>query len=76
MKCIDITSPVKHEWQRSLAKLAFSCTALLQYVDQHVGTVIPVTYEESVSYLGTTDGQSYHLNPARDEAINDWSEKH
>lgn len=26
--------------------------------------------------FGTTDGQSYHMNPARDEAINDWTEKH
>lgn len=37
---------------------------------------IKVTYIESIAYLGTTDGHSYHLNPARDEAINDWSEKH
>lgn len=26
--------------------------------------------------FGTTDGQSYHMNPARDEAINDCTEKH
>lgn len=37
---------------------------------------IKVTYIESIDYLGTTDGHSYHINPARDEAINDWTEKH
>lgn len=40
------------------------------------GRKIPVQFVESKHFLGTTDGQSYHLNPARDEAINDWSEKH
>lgn len=76
MKCIDITPPVKHEWQRSIAKLMYSTIYLTQYVDSHIGTVIPVKFVTSVDYLGTTDGHSYHLNPARDETINDWSEKH
>jgi hypothetical protein len=58
---------------RYVAKMAYSLTGIV-YCDAK-----KIEVKEAPSDMqpfGTTDGQSYHMNPARDEAINDWTEKH
>jgi len=66
MKCIDITTPVSYKWQKSLAKLMYSITALNQYVDEQVGQKITINYIESVDELGTQDGSTYTVKPVDD----------
>lgn len=58
---------------RYAAKMAYSLTGIVY------GNGKKIEVKEAPSDMkpfGTTDGQSYHMNPARDEAINDWTEKH